>query len=126
MPRFVVLEHTGHPDDAAGGRHFDLLLEDGGSCRTWKLSQLPGRGGDAVVARELPPHRLAWLEVEEADVSGDRGHARRVGAGQYRLIAADAPDLRSAVDLVLELDGAVLSGRLHCREFAEGWSLRLD
>lgn len=126
MPRFVVFEHTGHPDDAAGGRHFDLLLEDGGSCRTWKLSHVPGVGGDAIAALELPPHRLAWLDVEEAEVSGNRGRARRVAAGEYRVITADSPDLRSAVDIVLELRGAVLSGRLHCREFAAGWSLRLD
>ena len=28
MPRFIILEHTGAPDDPAG-RHYDLLLEDG-------------------------------------------------------------------------------------------------
>lgn len=126
MPRFVVLEHTGHPDDPSGGRHFDLLLEDGSSCRTWKMAQLPCSGGDAVVARELPPHRLAWLETEAGEVSGNRGFARRVAAGGYRLIASDSPDLQSASDVVVEVEGTGLRGRLHCREFAEGWSLRLD
>ena len=48
MPRFALLEHTGAPDDP-GGRHFDLLLEAGEACRTWRLLEIPqadGKPGD--------------------------------------------------------------------------------
>jgi hypothetical protein len=81
MPRFIILEHTGAPDDPTG-RHYDLLLEDGPACRTWRLAALPEPGGPPVAATELPPHRLAWLDAVEEDVSGGRGSVRRIAAGE--------------------------------------------
>ena len=83
MPRFVLLEHTGHPDDPAG-RHYDLLLEEPEACQTWRLAEIPAAGGEPVAAHPLPPHRLAWLDTEAGEVSGGRGFARRVDAGSYR------------------------------------------
>ena len=118
MPRFAVLEHTGAPDDPAG-RHFDLLLENGAACRTWRLLSLPTADGHAVVAMELPPHRL------EGEVSGGRGFARRVDAGTYGLRSSDADDLSTATVIVLELAGATLSGRLRLELVGEGWAVRL-
>jgi hypothetical protein len=82
MPRFIILEHTSAPDDPAG-RHYDLLLEDGDACRTWRLAELPVPGGPAVAAVELQPHRLAWLDHEAGAVSGGRGFARRIDGGTY-------------------------------------------
>jgi hypothetical protein len=82
MPRFIILEHTCAPDDPAG-RHYDLLLEDGDACRTWRLAELPVPGGPAVAAVELQPHRLAWLDHEAGEVSGGRGFARRIDGGTY-------------------------------------------
>ena len=82
MPRYVVLEHTDAPDDPKG-RHLDLLLEDGDSCRTWRLDQLPERDGDALTATPLPAHRLVWLERQSAAVSGGRGWAKRLVGGSY-------------------------------------------
>ena len=82
MPRFILLEHTGAPDDPVG-RHYDLLLEAGEACRTWRLAELPSAGGPAVVAVEIAPHRLAWLDHLAGEVSGGRGHARRVDGGTY-------------------------------------------
>jgi len=90
MPRFVLLEHTGHPDDPAG-RHYDLLLEEPEACRTW---------------RPLPPHRLVWLDTLAGEVSGGRGFARRVDAGTYVLAAAGE----------IDLEGVILSGRLRLDE----------
>jgi hypothetical protein len=49
MPRFTVLEHVGAPDDPAG-RHFDLLLEAGTACRTWRLMVVPTVDGATVAA----------------------------------------------------------------------------
>ncbi len=106
MPRFVLLEHTVHPDDPAG-LHYDLLLEDGASCRTWRLSAIPVGGDEPVVAEPLPPHRLAWLDIEAGEVSGGRGFARRLDAGTY-VVAEGA---KSGV-LDVMVSGTLLSGRI--------------
>ena len=82
MPRFIILEHVGAPDDPLG-RHFDLLLEDGDACRTWRLSGIPAAGSAAVEATPIAPHRLAWLDHIDGPVSGNRGHARRIDAGTF-------------------------------------------
>lgn len=124
MPRFAVLEHTGAPDDPAG-RHFDLLLEAGAACRTWRLLSLPTADGATVAALELPPHRLVWLERLAGEVSGGRGFARRVDAGTYELRSADAADLSAATAIVLEVAGATLSGRLRLEMVGDGWAVRL-
>jgi hypothetical protein len=80
MPRFAILEHTGAPDDPAG-IHYDLLIESGAVCRTWRLAAVPRPGGPPVPAVELPAHRLAWLDHVAGDVSGGRGFARRMDRG---------------------------------------------
>jgi hypothetical protein len=123
MPRFAVLEHLGAPDDPAG-RHFDLLLEAAAACRTWRLLSLPTPGGDAVAAVELPPHRLVWLDRLEGEVSGNRGFARRVDAGGYELLSCDTADLATATMVVVELGGAMLSGRLRLEAVAAGFAVR--
>ena len=115
MPRFVLLEHTGHPDDPAG-RHFDLLLEESDACRTWRLAEIPVAGGEPVVALPLPPHRLAWLDTLAGEVSGGRGFARRVDTGTY----APAPGGE------VGLSGAMLRGRLRFEPAETGWRATLD
>jgi hypothetical protein len=115
MPRFVLLEHTGHPDDPAG-RHYDLLLEEPQACRTWRLAEIPEAGGEPVAAEPLPPHRLAWLDALAGEVSGGRGFARRVEAGTYR----------SAADGEVSLSGGRLSGRLRFAAVETGWRATLD
>ncbi len=114
MSRFVLLEHTGHPDDPVG-RHYDLLLEEPAACKTWRLAEIPVAGGPAVAAMPLPPHRLAWLDIEAGEVSGGRGFARRVDAGTYAT-AADAIQLR----------GATLGGHLRFEPAETGWRATLD
>ena len=117
MPRFVLLEHTDAPDDPAG-RHYDLLLEAGAACRTWRLADLPVPDGPAVPAAELPPHRPAWLDHVAGPVSGGRGFARRIDGGEC-LLGGTSP----AVELVVA--GRVLDGRLALAPTATGWELRL-
>ena len=124
MPRFAVLEHVGAPDDPAG-RHFDLLLEAGTACRTWRLMVVPEQGGATVAALELPPHRLVWLDRLEGEVSGGRGFAHRVDAGDYDLLACDADDMATATAIVLTLAGTTLSGRLRLEAVGDGWAVRL-
>ena len=82
MHRYAVLRHTDAPDDPSGC-HYDLLLEDGDGCRTWRLAEPPGIDHTVPTATPLPPHRLIWLEPRSAAVSGDRGWAERVMAGDY-------------------------------------------
>ena len=125
MPRFVLLEHLGHPGDA-GGRHFDLLLEDEAACRTWKLLDVPLPGGEVVASRELPRHRLEWLDTLEAEVSGNRGVARRVDAGTFVVVALDTDSVADAGLLVLQVAGERLAGRLRLEAVGDGWAVRLD
>ena len=82
LPRYSLLRHTGAPDDPSGC-HYDLLLEDGDSCRTWRLADIPTADGSSQNATALPAHRLVWLEPRHAAVSGNRGWAERVMAGCY-------------------------------------------
>ena len=103
--RYALLEHLGAPDDP-GGCHLDLLLEDGDSCRSWRLEAIPRLNGPAVRATPLPPHRLVWLERESASISGNRGWARRVVAGAMRSsLPADANQ-----PIQVELEGMAVIG----------------
>ncbi len=105
MRRFVLLEHTGHPDDPTG-RHFDLLLEEADSCRTWRLAEIPRVDGPPVAATPLPVHRLVWLERLEGEVTGGRGFARRVDAGTYEMLFG--PDDTQL--MVVHLQGQTVRG----------------
>ena len=83
LSRYLFLEHTNAPDDPAC-RHVDLLLEDGESCRTWRLSSVPLPNGPSLQAIPLPRHRLIWLERTSAAVSGGRGWGRRIVGGTFQ------------------------------------------
>lgn len=123
MPRFILLEHTGAPDDPAG-LHYDLLLEAGDACRTWRLAALPTPAAPAVSAVELPPHRLAWLDHVAGPVSGGRGFAQRMEAGTYRVSMNDMPDVMQATRLSFVTAG---SGPPHFFELAHNgdqWGVR--
>ena len=124
MPRFAILEHTGAPDDPAG-RHFDLLIEAGDSCRTWRLVTLPEPGGQSVAASELPSHRLAWLDHAAGEVSGGRGFARRADAGTWRSATGDAVDVATSSHLALHCAGDVLAGRLEISRDGAAWRVAL-
>ena len=80
--RWVLLRHTGAPDDLRGF-HFDLLLEDKGVCRTWRLSDIPILDGPYVDSFYIAPHNLDWLDVKEKVVSGNRGLAIRIKKGIF-------------------------------------------
>jgi hypothetical protein len=78
MPRFVVLTHD-HPF-----LHWDLMLEEGDTLRTWRLPKPPDEQG-ALDVEALGGHRLAYLDYE-GPVSGGRGTVERWDAGTYELI----------------------------------------
>lgn len=124
MPRFVLLEHTGAPDDPAG-LHYDLLLEQGPHCRTWRLAGIPEPDGPDVVAAELAPHRLAWLDHDAGAVSGGRGFARRIDGGAYEPALLPPEHAGPHADVRVTLRGGRLTGRLVLSPTADGWRARL-
>ena len=80
--RWVLLRHTGAPDDLRG-IHYDLLVEDEKFCRTWRLSDIPLLDGPYVDSVYISPHNLDWLEIKEKVVSGNRGVATRIKKGIF-------------------------------------------
>ncbi|MBY0458414.1 MAG: hypothetical protein K2V38_13825, partial [Gemmataceae bacterium] len=96
MPRFVILAHDWPTP------HFDLLVEDGGALRAWRLLGEPQDGGE-IPAEPNAPHRLLYLDYE-GPVSGGRGRVGRWDAGEGDWLA-DKPD---RVELALR--GARVSG----------------
>ena len=73
--RFVILKHD-HPF-----LHWDLLLEEATSARTWRLLRRPCLN-EPIAAEPLPAHRLMYLDYE-GPVSNERGEVQRVLAGTY-------------------------------------------
>jgi len=82
MPRYAILEHD------FPALHWDLMLEEGASLRTWRLLLPPIPGCD-VIALSLPPHRLIYLDYE-GPVSGNRGYVTRWDHGHFEWIS-DTP-----------------------------------
>ncbi len=80
--RWVLLRHTGAPDDLKG-IHFDLLFEDNDFCRTWRLKDIPQLDGPYVDSVEISPHKLYWLDINQKVISGNRGVATRIKKGVY-------------------------------------------
>ncbi|MCA9052572.1 MAG: hypothetical protein KDA75_01990 [Planctomycetaceae bacterium] len=97
MPHYVILTHD-HPFP-----HWDLLLETGEACRTWRLLGEPGCNRE-IAAEPLPDHRLLYLDYE-GPVSGDRGSVERWDRGTYIIVS------ETADSLVVLLDGERGLGR---------------
>ena len=105
--RWILLEHI-VPVDSLNQSHFDLLLEDIGGCRTWRLEVVPVLDGPPQPVTPLPMHRLYWLETSVSEVSGGRGWARRVMAGVF---LGDLPK-RSSDSFQVALHSHELIGKL--------------
>ncbi len=110
MLRFVILDHD-HP-----APHFDLMLEQHGRLRTWRIHGPPDSEID-LHAEPLGDHRIDYLEYE-GPVSGGRGRVLRWDAGTYELLADSADGLR------LRLNGARCRGAAELRRSADGWVFR--
>ena len=102
--RWVLLEHSGLPD----GIHFDLLVEDKNSCRTWRLPNLLILDGPSQAVTVLSPHNLYWLERTEGSVSGGRGFAKRILFG---LFVGDLPT-KDEASMEIDLYSEAIQGRL--------------
>jgi hypothetical protein len=81
--RFVVLHHTKIPDP-----HFDLMLEmsPDSPLSTWRLPHWPPNPDDLAIA--ITDHRREYLQFE-GEISGDRGHVKRIAIGSYRLLSRE-------------------------------------
>jgi DNA polymerase Ligase (LigD) len=103
MPRYVILLHE-LPPGHERATHWDLMLECGGSLRTWALDREPSETLECD-ARQLADHRLAYLE-HEGPVSGGRGHVTRWDEGVYQIEA------ESAGTVIVALRGRRLDARV--------------
>ena len=115
--KWVLLRHTGSPDDSRG-IHFDLLLEDSDFCRTWRLSDIPLLDGPYVDSVPIQSHSLDWLDIEEKLLSGNRGVATRIKKGVF---LQSLPRIeRSFINLYLQWEddeGQLLIDENGCRIF---------
>ncbi|MCH9656926.1 MAG: hypothetical protein K0U86_23160 [Planctomycetes bacterium] len=118
MQQYVILRHD-FPE-----LHWDLMLEEAGVLKTWRLSAPPAidhasdESSIDLVAEALPDHRLAYLEYE-GPVSGDRGEVSRWDNGTFSL-------LERTEDLVVALlTGDELAGRVTLKKTdnENQWSL---
>ena len=140
MPRFVVQHHL----LADGDEHWDLMFEVQGALWTWSLPCPPdapdcvagrpaaqvGPGpapaaapdqalsaemGLPAIAKQLPDHRLEYLEYE-GEVSGGRGRVEIHDRGTYDWLG-EAPGLTHHTIDILEfrLDGRRAAGRFRLK-----------
>jgi len=99
--RYAILEHR------RDGIHWDFLVEDGASLRTWTIDS-PIVEDAEMVARALPPHRPVYLDYE-GEVSGGRGTVRAWDRGVC-LVREWGED-----EVVLEVRGDQLVGLVRLR-----------
>jgi len=113
--RFAVLEHR------RDGVHWDFLVEDGASLRSWAVDAAIVAGED-LPARGLPPHRRIYLDYE-GPISGGRGTVRAWDRGEC-VVREWGED-----GVVLEVRGAQLVGVVGLRRVGEAgprdWRFRL-
>ncbi len=118
MPRFVLLFHE-LPSGSVRASHWDLMLENGDGLYTWELNQTPVVGADWNTCKQLPVHRMAYLDYE-GPVSNDRGHVSRWDAGELEWVA------RSDSTLQVRLTGKKVRGTLFLEGQADDWLYRLE
>ena len=109
-----MLKHFSSSDDL-NEFHFDLLLEDGGQCRSWRLSDIPELDGPGLDVVAISPHSLSWLNSSGRAVSGGRGFAFPVSSGFFlgKLPSNEASSLK--IELIgQELNGLIEIAKNQC------------
>jgi hypothetical protein len=116
--RFVLLRHEVASSEP-GATHWDLMIDDGSSLRTWRLNRCPTTN-EILEAEPIADHRRAYLEFQ-GELSGDRGRVVRIDSG-WILASAWTPDrIRGWLDGQL-LRGLVYLTRLDSRN---SWSFEI-
>jgi hypothetical protein len=108
--RFVILTHD-HPM-----LHWDLMLEEAESLRTWRLLSEPN-STNPIPAEALPAHRKHYLTYE-GPVSGDRGTVTHWDSGTYVPLSASGEHLR------VGLEGSRLRGVIEQFYFRFGRTIK--
>ncbi len=103
MPRFVILRHE-PSDGSIRPLHWDFMVEQGETLRTWALAEEP-TPNRCIAAESLADHRLAYLDYE-GPIAGNRGYVTRWDRGEYT-IEESTPE-----KLVLTVHGEELIGRV--------------
>ncbi len=104
MPRFAILIHD-HPF-----LHWDLLVEQAGVLRSWRLLESPSRwllaaSPITLSAEAIADHRLPYLNYE-GPVSRERGSVQRWDGGNVEWLEQSDRMIR------LKLEGRWLHGEL--------------
>lgn len=113
--QFVVLAH----DEPGGGRHFDLMIEQGESLATWRCPVEPEHAAAIpLTLQRIADHRLHYLTYE-GPISGNRGSVSRHDEGRCTVLRRDD------VEWLVDWSGRRLKGRFSLRATgpsAQSWS----
>jgi hypothetical protein len=110
MPRFVILRHE-PSDGSPRPLHWDFMVEQGETLRTWALAEEPTPDRD-IPAEPLADHRLAYLDYE-GSISGNRGRVMQWDRGectveestpQRFVVTAIGQKLIGRVEVILAVD----------------------
>ena len=97
--QFVIQKHT-----KSGGRHWDLMVQDGDLLQTWRLDKSPKQILNTQAKAEKifdhPPKFLTY----EGPVNNGKGSVKIADAGACKITA------RSDDKIEMELGGAILKG----------------
>ena len=86
MNKWVLLEHKVYSANSFD-IHYDLLVENGGDCLTWKFLKLPLLNQASIEISKQPNHRLVWLNRIEHELSDNRGFVKRVDHGTFKNVS---------------------------------------
>jgi len=99
MNRWTLLKHE-KINNKILDIHFDFLLENGESCKTWKLYMFPELDGVSVDIFEHSNHRLIWLTIDSKLLTNNRGFVQRVDSGIFTPLDVDID--RNDFSIILE------------------------
>ena len=105
MNKWVLLEHKVNSGKSID-THYDLLIENGIDCLTWKFLKPPLFNQASIEIFKQPNHRLVWLSREEHELSGNRGFVKRIDHGIFKKVS----DKFDSEYVRLILDGELLYG----------------
>ena len=86
MNKWVLLEHKVYSPNSLD-IHYDLLVENGIDCLTWKLLKLPLINQASIKIFKQPNHRLVWLSRIEHELSDNRGYVKRIDHGIFKKVS---------------------------------------
>jgi len=107
MNKWVLLEHKVQSVNSLD-THYDLLVENGKDCLTWKFLKLPLLNQAATEIFKQPNHRLVWLSRIQHELSGNRGFVKRIDHGIFKNVS----DKLDSEYCRFILDGEILYGLL--------------